>query len=205
MAVVERQNPRDTEGIPQNSPLVPGMDMEELRGKLPYGLSAKIFRTIIDALVSDKAIAKEENLLRTTDHRVQLGSQEKSLMDRIKNILGEQPISPPELKEIEKQLAVSRNKLTEVLRFLGGTGRWFEWQRISSIYRAPSIRCAPFLKSFSLKKTRLVPPHFAISSGPSRKYTIPLLEYFDREGVTIRIGDVRRLSLPPPRRNSTPQ
>ncbi|MBI1994283.1 MAG: SelB C-terminal domain-containing protein, partial [Deltaproteobacteria bacterium] len=34
--------------------------------------------------------------------------------------------------------------------------------------------------------------------GSSRKYTIPLLEYFDREGLTIRIGDVRRLKSPIP-------
>ena len=27
----------------------------------------------------------------------------------------------------------------------------------------------------------------------SRKYAIPLLEYFDREGLTVRVGDVRRL------------
>ena len=32
--------------------------------------------------------------------------------------------------------------------------------------------------------------------GSSRKYTIPLLEYFDREGLTIRIGDARRLKAP---------
>ncbi|NIM21194.1 MAG: hypothetical protein GTN64_02050, partial [Candidatus Latescibacteria bacterium] len=29
--------------------------------------------------------------------------------------------------------------------------------------------------------------------GSSRKFTIALLEYFDREGTTVRIGDVRRL------------
>jgi len=33
--------------------------------------------------------------------------------------------------------------------------------------------------------------------GSSRKYTIPLLEYFDREGLTIRIGDIRKLKSPP--------
>ncbi|HBZ55840.1 MAG TPA: hypothetical protein DEO88_10575, partial [Syntrophobacteraceae bacterium] len=27
----------------------------------------------------------------------------------------------------------------------------------------------------------------------SRKYTIPLLEYFDTQKVTIRVGDTRRL------------
>ena len=30
----------------------------------------------------------------------------------------------------------------------------------------------------------------------SRKYAIPLLEYFDRTGITVRIGEVRRLRNP---------
>jgi selenocysteine-specific elongation factor len=34
--------------------------------------------------------------------------------------------------------------------------------------------------------------------GSSRKYTIALLEHFDREGITVRIGDVRRLKSPMP-------
>ncbi len=33
--------------------------------------------------------------------------------------------------------------------------------------------------------------------GSSRKYTIPLLEYFDRDGLTIRIGDIRRSKSAP--------
>jgi selenocysteine-specific elongation factor len=32
--------------------------------------------------------------------------------------------------------------------------------------------------------------------GSSRKYTIPLLEYFDRVGLTIRMGDIRKLKVP---------
>ncbi len=36
--------------------------------------------------------------------------------------------------------------------------------------------------------------------GSSRKYTIALLEYFDREGITVRIGDARRLKSPMPAR-----
>lgn len=31
-----------------------------------------------------------------------------------------------------------------------------------------------------------------LSGGLSRKYVIPLLEYFDRERVTIRVGDKRQ-------------
>ena len=177
--------------------LVPGMDMEELRGKLPYTLSAKIFRAVVDALVSDKTIAKEENLLRTSEHRLQLGGQEKSLMDGIKKILGEQPMSPPELKEIEKQLGVNRTKLTEMMRLLE---RDRSVIRVATdLYYLPGTvdQVRAVLKKFISEKGEITAASFRDLIGSSRKYTIPLLEYFDREGLTIRIGDVRRLKSSP--------
>ena len=39
----------------------------------------------------------------------------------------------------------------------------------------------------------VTPATFRDRFGTSRKYTIPLLEHLDRAGVTIRVGDVRRL------------
>ena len=174
-------------------PLVPGMDMEELRGKIPYVLSAKIFRAVVDILLADKTIAKEENLLRAAEHRVQLGSQEKSLMDQIRKILGAQPMTPPELKEIEKQLGVNRAKLTEVFRLLE---RDRSVIRVATdLYYLPSTidQARDVLKKFLSEKGEITAATFRDLIGSSRKYTIPLLEYFDREGLTIRIGDVRRL------------
>jgi selenocysteine-specific elongation factor len=39
----------------------------------------------------------------------------------------------------------------------------------------------------------ITPANFRELFGTSRKYAIPLLEYFDRQMVTKRVGDVRRL------------
>jgi selenocysteine-specific elongation factor len=177
-------------------PLVPGMDMEELRGKLPHALSARIFRAVIDALIAEKSIAKEENLLRTAEHRVQLGSQEKSLMDKIKQLLGEQPMSPPELKEIEKRLGVNRNKLNEVIRLLEREGSVV--RVATDLYFVTSCvdEVRAVLARFLAEKGDVTAASFRDLIGSSRKYTIPLLEYFDREGTTVRIGDVRRLKSP---------
>jgi selenocysteine-specific elongation factor len=33
--------------------------------------------------------------------------------------------------------------------------------------------------------------HFRVRAGVSRKYAVPLLEYADREGITLRQGDLR--------------
>jgi selenocysteine-specific elongation factor len=49
------------------------------------------------------------------------------------------------------------------------------------------------LKKFIDERGEIAAASFRDLIGSSRKYTIPLLEYFDREGTTIRIGDIRRL------------
>ncbi len=177
-------------------PLIPGMDMEELRGKLGYQLSPKIFRVVVDLFINDKLIAKEENLLRLASHRVQLGGQEKILMDKIKKILGDQPLAPPDLKEIEKQVGVPRNRLSEVIRLLEREGSVI---RITTdmYFLASSIeQLRGTLVQFLSEKGEMNAAAFRDLIGSSRKYTIPLLEYFDRAGLTIRIGDIRKLKVP---------
>jgi selenocysteine-specific elongation factor len=174
-------------------PLVPGMDMEELRGKLLYTLAPKIFRVVTESLIQEKLIAREENLLRLAGHRVQLGGQEKTLMDKIKKILGEQPLAPPDLKDIEKQAGVPRSRLSEVLRLLEREGSVV---RVTSemYFLAGSIEeLRGTLRKYLTEKGEMTAASFRDLIGSSRKYTIPLLEYFDRDGLTIRIGDTRRL------------
>jgi selenocysteine-specific elongation factor len=40
----------------------------------------------------------------------------------------------------------------------------------------------------------MTPAHFKeMTGGASRKFLIPLLEYFDSRNVTLRVGDVRKL------------
>ena len=177
-------------------PLVPGMDMEELRGKLGYKLSPKIFRVVVDLFSKEKLIAKEENLLRLASHQVQLGGQEKILMEKIKKVLGEQPLAPPDLREVEKQAGVPRNRLSEVIRLLEREGAVV---RITTdmYFLASSIeQLRATLVQFLTDKGEMNAAAFRDLIGSSRKYTIPLLEYFDRVGLTIRIGDIRKLKVP---------
>ena len=179
-------------------PLIPGMDMEELRGKLVYALSPKIFRLITETLINEKLIAREENLLRLASHRLQLGGQEKTLMDKIKKLLGEQPLAPPDLKEIEKQAGVPRNRLNEVIRLLEREGAVVRITTDMYFLTSSVEQLRQTLRRYLTDKGEMTAASFRDLIGSSRKYTIPLLEFFDRDGLTIRIGDIRRLKSPPP-------
>ncbi|HWH77551.1 MAG TPA: selenocysteine-specific translation elongation factor [Candidatus Binatus sp.] len=177
-------------------PLLPGMDMEELRGKLGFELTPKLFRVVVELFINEKLIAKEENLLRLAGHKVQLGGQEKTLMDKIKKILGDQPLAPPDLKEIEKQAGVPRHRLTEVIRLLERDGSVVRVTTDMYFLASSIAQLRETLQKFLREKGEMTAASFRDLIGSSRKYTIPLLEYFDRDGLTIRIGDIRRLKTP---------
>lgn len=49
------------------------------------------------------------------------------------------------------------------------------------------------LVNFLEKNGEIGAPQFKDLTGASRKYVIPLMEYFDTQNITIRIGDIRKL------------
>ena len=49
------------------------------------------------------------------------------------------------------------------------------------------------LVSFLQSNMEITTPQFKEMTGVSRKYVIPLIEYFDSINLTIRVGDTRQL------------
>ncbi|HUF41815.1 MAG TPA: selenocysteine-specific translation elongation factor [Verrucomicrobiae bacterium] len=179
-------------------PLVPGMDMEEMRGKLAYELTPKFFRGVVDLLTQEKTLSREENLVRLTSYQVKLSGAEKILMDKLRKILGAEPLAPPDLKEIEKQAGVTRNRLNELLRILEREGSVVRVTAEMYFLTSAIDRLRTMLIKYLIDKGEMPASAFRDLIGSSRKYTIPLLEYFDRDGLTVRIGDLRRLKTPAP-------
>ena len=114
-------------------------------------------------------------------------------MDKITKILGEQPLAPPDLKEIEKQAGVTRSRLNEVIRLLERDGSVVRVTSDMYFLSSAIDQLRTLLRKFLAEKGEMPAAAFRDLIGSSRKYTIPLLEYFDRDGLTIRVGDVRRL------------
>jgi selenocysteine-specific elongation factor len=169
------------------------MEMEEARDKLPFELGPRIFRAFVEQLENSKVVARDGNFLRLPSHQVRLKGDEQTIAAKIKRVLAKAPVAPPDLKQIEMEVGVSGAKVREVLRVM---------EREKSIIRvapdmyflADSIDAIKRnLREHLSRQKEITPAGFRDLLGTSRKYTIPLLEYLDREGVTIRTGDARRL------------
>lgn len=179
-------------------PLVPGMDMEEVRAKLPYSISPRLFRFLVGILATEKIAARDGNLLRLPQHRIQLRDEERITMEKIKRLLRSSPLAPPDLKQMEKDLGVGRGKLIEVIRVMERDKTVV--QVATELYYLPDCvdKVRGVLYKYLADKSEITAATFRDLLGSSRKYAIALLEHFDREGVTVRIGDARRLKSPLP-------
>ncbi|MEE9145707.1 MAG: selenocysteine-specific translation elongation factor [Candidatus Binatia bacterium] len=180
-------------------PLTPGMDMEELRAKLPFNIPTRVFRLLLVTFETDKVIVRDGNFLRLPEHRINLSDKEKALTEKINAILAKSPMTPPELKQIEKVLGMGRAKLMEVIRVME---REKSIVRVATdLYYLPECvdKVRGLLYKYLSDNNEITAANFRDLLGSSRKYTIALLEHFDREGITLRVGDARRLKSPPGR------
>jgi selenocysteine-specific elongation factor len=111
-------------------------------------------------------------------------------VDRIVGILEQAALSPPSLAELEA--ATGRRDLGSLLRLAAASGRVEAVERDRYYTRAALDRFAQTLTELG-RDADIVPSAVRERLGISRKYLIPLLEWADGKGLTVRVGDVRRL------------
>jgi len=174
-------------------PLLPGMEMEPLRTKLPYEVPAKLFREIVDRLAREKALVREESLVRLPTHKVQLRSDERAATTEISALLERGGFTPPDLKQLGEALKLAPKRVGELLQTLE---RESKAAKVSQdLYYDTGVLAR--LRDMVTERIRASGPlgaaEFRDMISASRKFSIALLEYFDRTGFTIRVGDQRKL------------
>ena len=176
-------------------PLAPGLEMEALRVRLPFRVAARAFRSVIDRLVRECDLVREENVLRLKSHRVQLGGQAGELGKRIEEALARAEFQPPELKQLAESLKLPASEMPRLRTVIAAMEREGRVARIATdLYFARSALDAARAKldAHFQKHPEITAATFRDLLGASRKFSIALLDYFDHAGVTLRVGDTRR-------------
>ncbi len=180
-------------GYHREHPLLPGMEMELLRAQLPYEVAPKLFRAIVDRLMREKRLARDESLVRLQGHRVQLGRTERAATTDLERRLEEGAYAPPDLKQLAGSLNLPAARVSELLQALAREGRAAKVANELYYHTAALERLREMIAERIRTKGPLGAAEFRDMIGATRKFSIPLLEYFDRTGFTIRVGDQRKL------------
>ena len=175
------------------NPLKAGMPKEELKSKFPQLSDPKVFNLILNQMLKSNQIAQEENTVRLSDHRVSLGADQTDIRKKIQAIYKKGGLQPPYFRDVPNLLEVDPNHTRDVMLLLVEEGQivktkddlYFHVDAITELKN----RLVDFLKAHG----DITTPQFKEMTGASRKYVIPLIEYFDASKVTLRVGDSRKL------------
>jgi selenocysteine-specific elongation factor len=174
----------------EGSPLEWGMSAEELRTRLSKKLDRGVLDAALAAMKSNGAISRRGDLVRLGGADVELTEHQSQLAASIESRLAEAGSSPPTLDELRQELG--GKDFDAMVKLLAETGRIVKVT--STLLFHPDV-IADMRKAigdyFEGGERELGVPQFKDMVGVTRKYAIPLLEYFDREGTTMRSGNVR--------------
>ena len=174
-------------------PLKAGMPKEELKSKFPAVMQGKLFTMMLNLMVKQNDIRQEENTVALAGHKVSLGIDQADIREKILKLYLEKALTPPYFKEVVKLFGLDNGKARSVLMLLVEEGQLIKAKEDLYFHRDAIERLKKRVVEFLKDNQELTTPQFKDMTGVSRKYLIPLLEYFDASHVTIRIGDIRRL------------
>ena len=177
----------------KTNPLKPGMPKEELKSKFPPLLTSKLFNLTLNQMTKENEIAQEENIIRLASHAVSLGGKQADVKDKILKTYLNAGLEPPYFKELSKSLDIDAKRAKDVLMHLVAEGTIVKVKEDLYFHAEAINRLKKKMVEFLGTQGEITTPQFKEMTGVSRKYVIPLAEYFDSTNVTLRVGDVRKL------------
>jgi selenocysteine-specific elongation factor len=175
------------------NPLKPGMPKEELKSKLPPEVDGKLFNALLSDLMGSEAAVAEKDKVRLAGHHIALEGRQQALEEKIEGIMLRSGLTPPSTKELVEQLGTSEKEVQTILSLLINDGKVVKLKEGVYFHREPLDKLRGQLVTLLKEKGKITTQDFKSLTNASRKYTIPLAEYFDAIKVTVRVGDDRVL------------
>jgi len=194
---LKSQTIAEIEAHHKREPLAKGIGGELLREKVFAHLADDIFKEVITTLENAAKVAREGETIRIASHGVELAGDDKQIHVRLRKIYADARFEVPKMEDALEQAAtgtkLQKQNARKIFQLLLDGGELLKISEDFYFTRGAIDDLVDKMKTFAAgTPDRLIDvPKFKEIAGISRKYAIPLLEYFDRERVTRRAGDKR--------------
>ncbi len=189
VAELERHHKRE--------PLVRGMLRETLREKVFGHSLPELFPGVLARLEAEGATVSEKDIVRSSKHSVGLSEQDAELSKRLEQLYVSAGVEAPSIDEAMTKAGVpapQRAQARKIMQLLIDDRTLVRIQGEMFMHRQVIEDLKTKLRDYASQHEpgRLIDvAAFKDLASVSRKYAIPLLEFFDREQVTRRAGDKR--------------
>jgi selenocysteine-specific elongation factor len=190
---LERQSLQILADYHRKFPLKPGLSKEELRRQLPPAMEVRLFNYLLGGMAQKKQLVSEKDLVRLSTHKVTLAQDQEDVSRRLEELYRRGHFSPPTFKEATEAAKIAPDKVKQLLQVLVNQGRLIRVKDDLYFHQAAIEALKAALIDFLKQNREITVNQFKDLTQTSRKFTIPLLEYFDSTRTTVRVGETRRL------------
>lgn len=176
-------------------PDLPGLGQEKLRLQIEPRLPAPAFAAALRRLMADHRVSLDGAWVRRAGFEVRLTPRDEALWSAVAPLIGgTERFRPPRVRDLANALEEAEPDMRRMLRLLGRMGRVDEIAHDHFFLRGTTAEMADILVRLSRDHGEFSAAQFRDEVENGRKVAIQILEFFDRHGVTLRRGDLRRIN-----------
>jgi selenocysteine-specific elongation factor len=173
----------------ESSPDSLGLPPERLRVSLKKRWPPAVFAALLEHEVAAKSVALDGALVRLPGHSLKLGARDEALWKKIAADLGRERFRPPRVRDFAETYGAPEANVRKLLRQLAKLGRVVEIAP-DQFFLRPVV--AEMIGVAHQLGDDFTAAQFRDRLDNGRKVAILILEFFDRHGITVRRGDLRR-------------
>jgi selenocysteine-specific elongation factor len=156
-------------------------------------LHPRLLAVTVDGMVRKKLLESDGAKLRLPGFRPTLGKDSGAVKEKIVEAIRRGGATPPVREELPELFKIPERDARDLLRMLADEGRISRVNDSIYVDRDELERMRRELLAFLQEKKEITIAEFRDLVKTSRKYAVPLMEYFDTQKITQRVGDKRVL------------
>jgi selenocysteine-specific elongation factor len=184
-------------GFHADNPDLPGIGRERLRQQLEPRLPTPAFVSVLQGLARAKDISLDGAWVRLPGHEARLTSADEKVWSEMAPLIGgAERFRPPRVRDIATLLALRETDVRRLLKLLGRMGKVDEIAHDHFFLRTTVAEMVEIIVDLGVRAPngQFTAAQFRDRVDNGRKVAIQILEFFDRHGVTLRRGDLRRIN-----------
>ncbi|WP_085683673.1 MULTISPECIES: selenocysteine-specific translation elongation factor [unclassified Pseudomonas] len=170
-----------------------GPDRDRLRRFSGLSLERATFISLLEELLGAASLAASGPWLHLPDHQVRLSTDDETLWQALQPLFEQAGFDPPWVRDVAKVVGQEDATVRLLLRKLARLGVMHQVVRDLFVTDITLRQMAAVLLRLAEENPQIEVTAFRDALGLGRKRSIQILEYFDRLGLTRRVGEGRQI------------
>jgi len=181
------------EAFHKKNPLQPGMAKGVVLAGMGRNVPPKLAHHVLEKLLRGGKLAADGETLRLPGHKVSLADDQQALREALLKAHKASPLIPPNHTDLFDELGITAKQAQPIFKVLTADGSLVKIKEDLYFLGEVMEELRAKVRAWFETHEEISPGDFRDITTISRKNGVALLEHFDKEQITMRVGDRRVL------------